>query len=239
MEWSHASASGVRNCSLLLMVLGMKRESNHRAVLDANGAFNLYSWADCRARAFVNNLDIMITIFDIVQILSPLLGLLLGGALGSKLGPVGAIVGALLCGGLGLYLGRLPTLFMIRGMRRKLARFGPAELRAQLRDPRCWTPNILLLELRARGEDISPELPLVLSLMESEHQHRRTFGFAALLSAFPEVAKSLRGYSPTQPVEKCKRKIMEFKQRADASPKGGPDTPPASSGVQGGPPSVS
>lgn len=182
----------------------------------------------------------MITIFDMVQILSPLLGLLLGATLGAPLGPVGAVVCGLFGGAVGLYLGRLPTLFMIRGMRRKLARFNPVELRDQLHDPKCWTPNILLLELRARGEDISTELPLVLSLMESEHQHRRTLGFAALLSAFPEVAKALRGYNPTQPIEECIRKMMEFKQRTEprTAPNGGSATPPGNSGVTEGPPSV-
>jgi hypothetical protein len=42
-----------------------------------------------------------------------------------------------------------------------------------------------------------------------------TAGFAALLSAFPDKAKSLRGYNTMHPVEKCRQKVAEFKQLAE------------------------
>jgi hypothetical protein len=154
----------------------------------------------------------MFTIFDLIRCLSPLFGLLLGGGFGSELGIGGAIAGGLLGGAVGLFVGRLPILFLCRGMRRKLASFSAEELRAKLHDPGCWTPNFLLLELKARGQDIGEELPFVLSLMESEHGPHRTRGYAALLSAFPDVAKALKGYNPTQSTEKCRGKIAEFKQ---------------------------
>jgi hypothetical protein len=183
----------------------------------------------------------MVTFFDLVHLLSVLIGLLVGGAAGSRFGPGGAIAGGLVGVVTGLYLGNLPTKCMVRREHRKLASFSTAELRAQLHDVTCWTPNFLLLELQARGEDIRGELPFVLSIMECEQQHRRTIGYAALCSAFPDVAKSLRTYNPMQPVEKCRLRIDEFRRRAElgaASP-GGPTSSPINSRPGDGPPSMS
>jgi hypothetical protein len=157
----------------------------------------------------------MVTLYDLMAILLPVCGLAFGAGLGSDHGFVWAVVGALAGGMVGLYLGRLPKVIMIRCERRKLAPLASAEIRTRLHDPSCWTPQFLLLELRSRGEDIGPELPCVFDLMESENQHFRMKGLAALLSAFPEVAKMARGYNPIHPVEKCRQKVVQLRMEAE------------------------
>jgi hypothetical protein len=155
----------------------------------------------------------MVTLLDVFAILLSLTGFLFGGLWGARFGAAGAIGGTLAGGALGLFLGRLPTRMVISRARRELAPLSSVELRARLRQADCWTPNVLLLELRSRGEDIRFALPLVLGLMEAECPCHRVKGFAALLSAFPEVAKFAKGYNPNHSLERCKQKVAELKDR--------------------------
>jgi hypothetical protein len=157
----------------------------------------------------------MITLSDLFAIILTLTGLLGGGAWGASYGILWGVAGALGGGVLGFGVGQLPGYLEIRRMRRELAHLSPKEIRSRLHDPGCWTPNYLLMELRARGEDIADELPLVLRLMESEVAHHRTKGFAALLSAYPEIARAAEGYDPTHAVGDCGRKVAELRRSVE------------------------
>jgi hypothetical protein len=154
----------------------------------------------------------MITLFDLITILLPVFGLGLGAGLGSGFGNIGVVASSLICGIIGFYLGRLPYHYLLRKEKRRLAGFTSEELRLQIQSPDCLAPNLFLMELRSRGEGILSELPFVLVMMESEQLHRRTRGFAALLSAYPEIARLLKGYNPTHPFESCKLKIAELRR---------------------------
>jgi len=162
----------------------------------------------------------VITLFDVIPLVLPLLGVLLGASAGSGLrfGDTGTLALALICGAAGWALGRLPGRLVFRGIQRDLARESTAELRRLLHASDCWIPNHVLVQLRARGEDIRPELPLVLAMMEAAEPHRRAFGFAALLSAFPEFARLARGYNPSQPPQTCALKVRELRLRLGEAP---------------------
>jgi len=85
----------------------------------------------------------------------------------------------------------------------------------ELHDPACLPPNILLLELRRRGCDISSELPFICSLLASEEMPRRTAGWAALTSAFPELVGRISGYSPTATAADCQTRCEPLMETAD------------------------
>ncbi|HXG08319.1 MAG TPA: hypothetical protein VNK04_00870 [Gemmataceae bacterium] len=164
----------------------------------------------------------MFTLFDILPLIGAGAGLALGIASGAQLlGTPGAIGGALVGCVFGFIGGRLPFVLVLRVLRRDLAAKTVAELRADLRNPGCLTPNVVLLELLSRGEDLRPELPVVLDMLVSADFGRRGVGWAALASAFPELAASIADYRVSDPVEECRRKTERL--RIEAEPGAAPD----------------
>ncbi len=161
----------------------------------------------------------MFTLFDLIQLMSPLVGAIIGGAVGGERGIAYGVLGALLGGFIGLKIGSLPTRLMIRSARNDFAPLSIPELEDKLVDT-CWTPNLILMELKARGQDVDKHLPFVLSLLKHSHTHCRTKGYAALLSAFPDIAKSLKGYNPTDSEETCRRLVDQATQE-DEQVRGG------------------
>lgn len=157
----------------------------------------------------------MFTLFDLFRLLALLLGVVVGGALGAEHGIGFAIAGGVIGCLVGAQVGALPTRLMIRIARRKFAALTVADLESQLVET-GWTPNLILMELRARGEDVSKHLPFVLQLLGHEDLPCRTKGFAALLTAFPDVAKQAPGYNPTAPVDQCRAALAPIEQAAGA-----------------------
>jgi hypothetical protein len=168
----------------------------------------------------------MITFYNLLAVIGSVTGALLGMGVARAYGlsnVLGAVAGALIGGG----LGRIPKFLTLRRARKRLARFTVDELRQQLCTPAFspgrWPPNFLLLELRARGEDLNKHIELVLSLLEAEQPWQRAFGYGALLGAYPHLARGLKGYRPSAPVEDCRRKVGELRRqvRLDMSPNAG------------------
>jgi hypothetical protein len=157
----------------------------------------------------------MITLYDLITIISTLVGIMIGMIIGKEYGIGLGIAGAIAGGYIGWRLGILPTRLMIRKQRRNLAKLTVDELHQQLHKPLLsdgHTPNFLLLELRARGEDISKHVDMVLNLMEAESFLRRSVGFAALLSAYPQLARRMRPYNPNWSVERCRQCVAELRK---------------------------
>jgi hypothetical protein len=154
------------------------------------------------------------TLFHLFVLLGIGTGLALGIAGGAKLfGFGGGVVGALAGGYAGFIIGRLPELWVMRSLARRLISKPSGELRAYLRQPDCLIPNIVLLELERRGEDISQELGVVLDLLVSEDATRRGHGWAALDSAFPEHARQIPDYRVGDTVEDCRRKTERLRNK--------------------------
>jgi len=136
------------------------------------------------------------TIFHVLHLVFVLLGLITGFHFGHRYGLVGGFAGALIGGYLGFVAGKLPfslsSWFVFHQLRRKSA----AELWSDLQDDTYLMPNMVLRELRRRGEPMSTGLNLVLAMLESEDRLQRLRGYAAFLSNFPEMSERLLNYSP-------------------------------------------
>jgi hypothetical protein len=155
------------------------------------------------------------TIFHVFILAGIGAGLALGMDVGLQLfGVCGGVVGAMLGGGAGYAAGRLPEDFVLQSLARELALASADELRAYLHGPECQTPNVVLLELQSRGEDIQPELPWILDMLVSEKLSRRGLGWAALTSAFPVRAGQLGDYRTDDSVAECRRKTAKLRNAA-------------------------
>jgi len=149
----------------------------------------------------------MFTIFHLLVLVGFVYGAIFGAHAGSALcGTVGGVVGAIAGCIVGVCVGRIPgfltLLWLARGLRSK----STSELKSDLRSESCVTPNCVLLELQRRGENIRPELPVVLDMLISENVGRRGLGWAALTSAFPDLAKQIQDYRIQDSVDDCRKK---------------------------------
>jgi hypothetical protein len=159
----------------------------------------------------------MVTLYDLLAIVCTVAGALLAMGFGKTYGIGWGIVGAVAGGIVGGWIGRIPRRLTMRRARKRLARFTIEELRQQLYSPTFsshrWPPNYLLLELRARGEDLNKHIELVLSMLEADPPWQRAFGYGALLSAYPHLAQGLKGYRPSASVEDCRTKVAELRKQ--------------------------
>ena len=148
----------------------------------------------------------MLTLFDLLRFFATLGGGTVIGIYGfAKLGVVGILIGVpvgLILGGI---TGRLLFIVALRLMCREFDGLTDAEMVSRLHEADCLTPNLHLLELRRRGYDISKELPHVHSLLTSPQLDRRTAGWAALTSAFPDLVDIIKGYDPTAGTDDCQK----------------------------------
>jgi hypothetical protein len=128
----------------------------------------------------------------------------------------GGMAGALIGGWLGFLLGKLPEILVLKWLYSHLSGATSNELRDFLHQPDCHIPNVVLLELQRRGEDIYQELGVILDLLVSKEVPRRALGWAALNSAFPDLALELCDYSIVDSIEECRRKTKTL--RADLEP---------------------
>ena len=110
----------------------------------------------------------------------------------------------------GWLLGRLPGAFALWWVGRTLGQKNIAQLRAELRSDVLLAPNVILQALARQGHDLREELPLVLDLMQSDSQHRRSMGWVALLSVYPEVARQLPDYRVNAPVQVCRDQVSQL-----------------------------
>ena len=155
----------------------------------------------------------MVSLIDLLVFFGTIAGIMFGASLGYNLG----IICAILCsmfGGIIIFLfGRWINLIMLRKTYHTIAHLTSVELREQLHAQDCFIPNLILLELRFRGEDITSELPLIFNLMQSKYVDHRMRGFAAFLSAFPDMANESNKYNPTNSFEKCKKNVKRIENR--------------------------
>lgn len=148
----------------------------------------------------------MFTLFDLLRLIGFLGGAFVGGSLGWEwLGVFGLVLGG--AGGffVGGFVGQLPLICALKFVSRKFDAMTSDDLRQQLHAPDCLAPNVLLLELRRRGEDIQSELTFLHSLLVSDEMFRRTAGWAALTSAFPELVHRIPNYNPTGTPAECRK----------------------------------
>jgi hypothetical protein len=157
----------------------------------------------------------MFTLFHLIRLIAIVAGVSYGWTYGNRLlGIAGAVVGVPLGFILGNIVGWIPERLALKSSVAKLRRLSEEELRAQIRNPACCIPNLFLLELNSRGLSIDEHVIDVMYMMRSDDAARRGFGWAALTSAFPELAKEVRGYRINDPVETCIQNTMPLEKYA-------------------------
>lgn len=114
-------------------------------------------------------------------------GLLLGAKAGHALcGISGAVVGGIIGLVLGYYLARFPEQACIALKKRRIRSKAAEELHALL-NPQDWqSVDLVLLELKRRGVDITGQADLLFRLMASGHLHERLMGQRTFDKCFPE-----------------------------------------------------
>jgi hypothetical protein len=93
-----------------------------------------------------------------------------------------------------------------------LSRVPTETLLADLRGHHTLMPNFVLLALAERGHDIRAEVPVILDLLASDDAWRRNLGWAAMTSAFPDVARRLDGYSPAHDTTRCRTDVQRVRR---------------------------
>jgi hypothetical protein len=141
---------------------------------------------------------------------------LIGGFVGAHLGYIafgalGAIILAPVLAFAGFRLGSLPLILVLRSEKKKFQKENTQDLIEGLTGKYAYYPNIVLAELRNRGEDISVFLPFLCDLMVSPEIHTRIRGWVALRSALPEYAALIPSYHPSLDQSKCEEIIQKLK----------------------------
>jgi hypothetical protein len=178
----------------------------------------------------------MLTLSDLIQLACAVFGAsaVSGGAYrqhGVLLGLVGVIAGWIAGAVVGDVVCEFPKRRRMRKAKKALGKLRTEMIRDALYDDGYWNlgshpigrwpPSLLLFELRAREEDITRDLGRVLSLLGSESHAHRVFAFAALRSAYPQLAdRIMRRYNPTHSPDECRRIASTLIDTVDRPPPG-------------------
>lgn len=121
-------------------------------------------------------------------------------------GWIGLVAGSVLGFAVGSVVGNLPFAAATSYFRWSFSRYSLQQLRDSLHSDDCLAPNLFLIELHRRGEDVSAELPLLYTRLTSEHGHQRVAALAAIQTMFPDLAQTIPDYNPNLPVEECRQR---------------------------------
>jgi hypothetical protein len=161
----------------------------------------------------------MFTIFDFFGLVLPIAGLVYGAMVGFEHGGlVPAIVGAALGGAFGIIASRLILIVPVALISWSLKRRSTADLQTELRSKASLAPNVLLMELRRRGEVTEGDLAVIFDLLLDQAMDQRSRGLAALRSAYPELAAKIPEYR-FEPLDDASRAaVARLRQERNASP---------------------
>jgi hypothetical protein len=137
----------------------------------------------------------MFTMFHVFELVLPIAGIVYGAWLGfARGGWLTALVGAVVGGVTGFIAARLILIVPLALLSRKLRQRSTADLQSELRSKASLAPNVLLMELRRRGEAGEGDLAAIFDLLVDESMEQRSRGLAALRSAYPELAARIPEY---------------------------------------------
>jgi hypothetical protein len=111
----------------------------------------------------------------------------------------------------GMFLAALPEELGYTMIMRKIERSSIAQLRAMLAAGE-WNlfHTMALLQLAARCEDVKPDLPRILAMLESESLRERLFGQDALRLVYTDLAEKI-DYDANEPTPLCREKITRLR----------------------------
>lgn len=141
----------------------------------------------------------MFTLFHLSSLVGLVFGLIGGFHLGHRFGLSGSLGGALVGGWLGFHAGNLPFLVSTWFVHYQFRTKSISQLWGDLHSEKCLMPNMVLRELRRRGEPMADGLIVVMALLVSEDRDARCRGYTAFLSNFPELLEKMSGYNPDAP----------------------------------------
>ena len=135
-------------------------------------------------------------------------GFVLGAKAGHNLcGVSGAVVGGIIGPVLGYYFARFPEMAGIAIKKREIRSKDVEELHALLNLQDWQWVDLVLLELKRRGVDITGQMDFLFSLMASEHIHERLKGKRTYDKCFPDRIHILAKYSPFEDSSICREKL--------------------------------
>lgn len=137
------------------------------------------------------------TLIDLLRLALPAVGVGLGLGLGQPRGAPWVVIAPVS----GAAVGLLVWWLLVREVRRRALRaLAPRtleELEDALIEPHlALPPDLVLIELAARGRDLETYKPKVLAMLRAESVSARELGLAALRSSWPRTAARLRDYRP-------------------------------------------
>jgi hypothetical protein len=147
----------------------------------------------------------MITIFHIIPIAVLIWGAFLGYDYYSWLGAIGGAMTGLV---IGVLSSQILIVIGLRSM--NLQGQSTEKLRTHLHDGVWPGYHLIFAELKLRGEEISNELDVVLSLLNDDSYQKRLHGWTILSRYFPDLAEQIPDYNPVEPAEVCRSKAQKF-----------------------------
>lgn len=139
----------------------------------------------------------------------------LGGCLGrAQFGLAGMLAGIIIGFFVGHALGALASVLASRWMFRTLSRASSPDLWAELNDADEWNfhHTTVLLQLAARGENVAPQLPRILLLLEADAAVTRRYGWDALRLVFTDVAERAGSFDPGAPPDECRAQVAQLRR---------------------------
>jgi hypothetical protein len=117
------------------------------------------------------------------------------------------LAGWILCRTLFQGIGKLLDLHC----QKKLRALPLADISRRIGDVATPEWNLALLELKARGENLTEPRSRLIDLLSDESGPCRLFAFRALYDVFPQDVETMEGYSPYESSEKCRDKVNKLK----------------------------
>ena len=153
-----------------------------------------------------------ITMFQVLHWAGMILALAAGGTLGFRwFEAVGAIVGCVVGLIVGSLVGSIPDWVATKSLFKELEKSSDDELKEILaKDEWNFYQTMALLNLAARGEDPRSYLPRIGSMLQSDVQLERVYGWDALRLVFPPETEQIGDYDPKEPVRLCRVKVRRL-----------------------------
>lgn len=159
----------------------------------------------------------MITLSILLRFIASLVIVVVCMVIGLEIGgrPVGGILGIVLGVILGWASWRILARFdgqaMVRNAKKEFGDKSVEELRELLREGKTMTPNLILVALMLRGENIDQDIFPVFDFLESDVVQRRSWGYAALRTGYPYLTQFIHDYSPVNSHDVCRDQVVELR----------------------------
>lgn len=155
-----------------------------------------------------------ITLYHVLWFACFISGAMLGSSVGLKyFGVAGGILGGITGMVSGFIIGGLPETWATKRFFKNIEQSSNEELWRIVNLELSWNfyQTMALLQLAAREQDVSGELPRIIRMLESEEVLTRRYGWDALRLVFPPETEQIGDYDPKESAEICRQKTERLK----------------------------